>query len=143
MSDPTNRIAALALNIAYIVTNDKVHNKILWHADVPAAFLQNRLPRSATGGKMLYTRMPSFLPEKTTLGSGAPGPLPNSLAEFIGNCYGIKNANYIFDQSFITLLIDLGYRQHPLDSYLFRKQCPVDPTDFSEVSTHVDDLSGC
>ena len=143
MSDSSNRIAALALNIAFIVTNDKVHKMILWRADVPAAFLQSRLPRSATGGKMLYTRMPSFLPEKTTLGSGAPGPLPNSLAEFIGNCYGIKNANYIFDQSFIKLLLDLGYRQHPLDSYLFRKQCPVDPTDFSEVSTHVDDLSGC
>ena len=141
VSDPANRIVMLALDIAYVVTHDKVDKLICFNADVPGAFLQNKLPRSETGGLMLYTRMHPLLPV-VTLGNGQRGPLPNSLAELKGSGYGLKNANRIHDKEFVKVMLRIGYTQHPCDQYVFRKRCPIDPTDFCHFSTHVDDLGG-
>ena len=141
VSCPSNRITMLALDIAYVVTHDKVHKLICFNADVPGAFLQNKLPRSETGGLMLYTRMHPLLPV-VILGNGQRGPLPNSLAEMKGSGYGLKNANRIHDQEFVKLMLSIGYHQHPCDQYIFMKRCPIDPTDFCHFGTHVDDLGG-
>ena len=80
--------------------------------DIPAAFINgNKLPRSATGGVQLYTRLPIEL----------PGPYGGALAAIDGSHYGLRQANNIYDQNLIAYLISNGYKPCPSHPYTFIK----------------------
>jgi hypothetical protein len=66
--------------------------------DVPAAFLNDTLPRS--GGRQLFTRLPTDLPDDTYAGH---------LAEVLGCMYGLKQSNSVFDKAFCNYLTSHGY----------------------------------
>ena len=135
-STSTNRLFLLALKVA----DTAISGKKLIHAtfDVPGAFLQERLPRTATGGRQLVTRMSKDLPP-VRFSDGSPGPLPGDYAELLGTVYGTKQANAIFDAGFLKLFTDNGYTQCPSDPHTLIKTCPMDPTSSLAVNLHVDD----
>ena len=141
-SDPTNRMFLLATTMAHVALHRKTFT--CGKFDIPATFLQELLPRSATGGHQLITRLSKTLPDVKLL-DGSPAPRANSWAELLRPVYGLKQSNHIFDYGLGNLLMSNAWMPTPSDPYTFRKVCPHDPTDFLAINLHVDDGSymGC
>lgn len=139
-STAENRSFILSMGLAYAAANNKLSKSYMGKFDVPAAFLQEILHRSLTGGRQIITRMPHDLPP-LTYWDGTPGPLPNELAEVLRTIYGMKQSNAVFTSGFIALMVSHGYESCPSDPLTLFKRCPLDPTDFMHVNMHVDDGS--
>ncbi len=142
-SDTTNRMFLLSLTMAHLAHHPEL-SLVTGKFDIPAAFLQESLPRSETGGRQLVTRLPATLPDVDLL-DGTPAPRANSWAELLRTIYGLKQSNYLFDFGLGTLLTSHGWVPQPSDPYTFKKQCPACPSSFLTVNLHVDDGSyvGC
>jgi hypothetical protein len=128
----TNRAFILSCVLADTSHRGILHKLQIGDFDIPGAFLQNPLPRSATGGKQLYTSLPRDIPSDL---------LPNDMrfAELTGSMYGTKNANAIFDKDFTATLLAAKFTPLPEDPHTFTKRCPVDPSDYLHLNMHVDD----
>ena len=134
----TNRSFIISTSLADAAHRRILHKLQIGDFDIPGAFLQNRLPRSATGFKQLWTLLPKDIP-KSSLPCNPKTNQPTRLAEIIGSVYGIKQANNIFDKDLTSLLSANGYLPTDEDPHTFTKRCPLDPTDYLHVNLHVDD----
>ena len=128
----TNRLFILSAVLADCAHKSILADLEIGDFDIPGAFLQNSLPRSATGGRQLYTRLPADIPAEL---------LPNSqrLAEIIGSVYGIKQSNHIFDVDFTSTMKSIGYLPIPEDPHTFSKRCSLQPGRYLTLNMHVDD----
>ena len=139
----TNRCFLTSCVLADAVHRGVLHKLHIGDFDIPGAFLQNRLPRSETGFKQLWTLLPKDIPLDClpTLPPTlkAPNPKPTRVAEIVGSMYGLKQANNIFDKDFTLTLTSHGYFPIPEDPHTFTKRCPIDPADYLHINTHVDD----
>jgi hypothetical protein len=139
---PTSDHPTFALTVAAYYANAIATNTVpsLIHAafDVPGAFLQERLPRSATGGKQLVMRLPHNLPHR----------LAGKWVEVVGAVYGLKQSNAIFAAGFAKTLATIGfypaydpeYGPHTApDAALFHYADPLHPSLKCTVPMHVDD----
>lgn len=136
-SDAVNRAFILSSVLAYAATSGKLDTFYTGKFDVPAAFLQELLPRSATGGKQFVTRMPANLPQ-VMLADGTLGPKGGDWAELLRTIYGLKQSNSMFDYGFCMLLLSGGFRPTASDPYTYVKWLG---TDVMVVNMHVDDGS--
>lgn len=134
----TNRCFIISSSLADAAHRRVLHKLQVGDFDIPGAFLQNRLPRSATGFKQLWTMLPKDIP-KVNLPCNPETNQPTRLAEIVGSVYGIKQANNIFDKDFTALLSTNGYHPTDEDPHTFTKRCPLDPSDYLHVNVHVDD----
>lgn len=134
----TNRCFIISSSLADASHRRILHKLRIGDFDIPGAFLQNKLPRSATGFKQLWTLLPKDIP-KESLPHHPLTDLPTRLAEIVGSVYGIKQANHIFDKDLSTLLSTHGYLPIDEDPHTFTKRCPIDPTNYLHVNLHVDD----
>jgi hypothetical protein len=101
-SDSVNRIFLLSTAITSARIKGELDVLIVADFDVPAAFLNEGLPRSQTGGRQLYTRLPNDLPDERYAGK---------LAEVLGCMYGLRQSNSIFDKAFSDYLVSHGYEK--------------------------------
>jgi hypothetical protein len=62
-SNTTNRIFLLTVARKDAADRGVLNDLIVADTDLPGAFLHNDLPRSQTGGRQLYTRLPKDLPD--------------------------------------------------------------------------------
>lgn len=130
-SDAPHRIFVLATSVADAAHRGKT--LITFDFDLPAAFInKNALTREHTGQTQLFTRMPKDLPP----------PHGNALCEVIGAHYGLKQSNHIYDQDFISLMLNDGFTPTPSHPYTFTKHSITSPLDKIVVSMHVDDGDG-
>lgn len=130
-SDAPHRIFVLATSIADAAHRGKA--LITFDFDVPAAFInKNQLTRAQTGQTQLCTRMPKDLPY----------PHGGALCEVVGAHYGLKQSNHIYDQDFISLMVNDGFTPTPSHPYTFTKFSTTSPLDKIVVSMHVDDGDG-
>ena len=134
----TNRCFIISSSLADASHRRILHKLRIGDFDIPGAFLQNKLPRSATGFKQLWTLLPRDIP-KESLPRNPLTDLPTRLAEIVGSVYGIKQANNIFDKDLSTLLSTNGYIPTDEDPHTFTKRCPLNPADYLHVNLHVDD----
>lgn len=131
-SDQPHRSAALAFTLADVAHRGVREKLQVINFDLPSAFINNNpLPRSATGGYQLFTRLP--------ISPILPPEYSGQLAELTGAMNGIKQANHIFDQDLRDLYIANGYNPCPSSEYTFRKTSPTDQHDYLIVSMGVDD----
>ena len=128
----TNRAFILSCVLADSAHHHKLHKLQIGDFDIPGAFLQNRLPRSATGGRQFYTKLPHDIPLDLV-------PKGTRYAEITGAMYGTKQANAIYDKDFTATIRSAGYDATPEDPHTFVKRCPTDATDYLILNTHVDD----
>ena len=139
----TNRCFLCSCVLADTAHRNVLHKLHIGDFDIPGAFLQNPLPRSETGFKQLWTLLPKDVPANClpTMSptSRNPNPRPTRIAEIVGSVYGIKNANSIFDKDFTKTLTSADYSPIPEDPHTFMKRCPIDPTEYLIINTHVDD----
>ena len=139
---PTSDHPTFALTVAAYYANAVSTKTVpgLIHAsfDVPGAFLQERLPRSATGGKQLVMRLPHNLPHR----------LAGKWVEVVGAIYGLKQSNAIFAAGFTKTMATIGFtpaydlQQGPHtapDAALFHYSDPLNPALKCTVPMHVDD----
>ena len=128
-SDTTNRafiLQAYLADAAHRGCLDRLH---IGDFNFPGAFLHNPLTRKMTNGHQLIATLPSDL----------PSPLAGQLAEIIGCCYGIKQANHEFDKDLTLLLTNAGFIPTSSDHHSFHKRCPDNPLDSLTLNMHVDD----
>ena len=106
--------------------------------DITGAFLQNRLPRSATGGKQLVMKLPSNLPH----------PWAGRWVEVVGAIYGLKQSNAIFEASLAKCLAAIGFYPAHVpelgvhtapDLSLYHHVDPLNPSKKCSLPMHVDD----
>ena len=135
----TNRCFILSCVLA-----DASHRKVLNHLqigdfDIPGAFLQNKLPRSETGFKQLWTLLPKDIPPDCLPSTISRDSKPTRVAEIVGSMYGLKQANSIFDKDFAATLARHNYLPLPEDPHTFTKRCPNNPANCLHLNMHVDD----
>jgi len=128
----TNRAFILSSVLADAAHRNILNRLTIGDFDVPGAFLQNRLPRSATGGRQLYTSIPKDVPTDLF-------PSGTRYAELTGAMYGTKNANAIFDKDLTITMATAGYNPTPEDPHTFTKRCPLNPKNYLFLNMHVDD----
>ena len=142
ISASTSDHQTFALTVAAYYA-DAVHNNTLsslTHSDfdVPGAFLNCRLPRSATGGRQVVIKMPHNLPH----------PLAGKWMEVVGALYGIKQSNHIFELDFAATMAAANFYpptmrdlpdSTPLDTSTYHYTNPADPSKKCTVIMHVDD----
>ena len=107
--------------------------------DLPSAFLQNRLPRSATGGKQVVMKLQHNLPH----------PLAGKWVEVKGALYGLPWSNKSFWQDFdVTMqkaqflpiqIPDQPCLSTPIDNHIYSRFDPDDPNRKMVVPVTVDD----
>ena len=129
-SDVTNRSFIIAVALADAAHRNILPDLIIGSYDITAAFLQSSLPRSHTGGYQLLTTLPKDLPDPALAGK---------TAEIIGACYGLKQANNVFDTELIALHTAAGFHPTISDHHTFRKVCPINPANSLIINLHVDD----
>ena len=112
-----NAVLAAAIQGGY---KDKVEFQ---RYDVPAAFLQVKLPVHA------YGRLPPDVRP----------PYGGAYVKILRCIYGARVSNKIFDDDHTQLLLSLGYVQFEGDLRKFKITCPTDSTIFVIINTHVDD----
>jgi hypothetical protein len=131
-SDATQRAFIMAITLADCATRKCFDRLQVVGFDFPSAFINgNSLPRSATGGIQLVTRIPD-------------SPLisdeyRNKLAEITGPLNGLKQSNHIYDQNLIATLEGSGFMRLPSASYVFHKRCPNNSQDYLTLPMNVDD----
>jgi hypothetical protein len=97
--------------------------------DIPAAFINGTtLPRSATGGVQLYTRLHRLFPP----------PYSNALAIIQGPQYGLRQANSIYDKDLHALLISNGFTSCPSHPHILTQRDANN--EFLFVCVYVDDF---
>ena len=129
-SDVTNRSFLIAVTLADAAHRNILPNLVIGSYDITAAFLQSSLPRSHTGGYQLLTILPKDLPDPALAGK---------TAEIVGACYGLKQANHVFDTEITALHTANGYLPTPSDHHTFRKICPLNPANSLTINLHVYD----
>jgi hypothetical protein len=97
--------------------------------DIPAAFIQPPLTSKHTNDYQFITRLPSNM----------PGSLAGQLNEITKPQYGMKQSNNIFDRHLHTLLTTHNYHPSLLAPHIFKKVCPVDPSNYLFANMQVDD----
>jgi hypothetical protein len=97
--------------------------------DVPAAFLQFGLPRSATNGFQLYTTLPKSL----------PSPLSGQLNEITHPQYDIKQSNGTFNKGINGMMTKHDYKTNILSPHIYKKVCPNNPANYLLFNMHVDE----
>jgi hypothetical protein len=131
-SDATQRAFIMAVTLADCATRKCFDRLQVIGFDLTSAFINgNTLPRHATGGIQLITRIPD-------------SPLisdqyRNKLAEITGPLNGLKQSNHIFDQDLIATLESSGFMRLPSAPYVFHKRCPNDSQDYLTLPMNVDD----
>ena len=128
-SDTTNRAFILQAYLADAAHRDCLDRLQIGDFDFPGAFLHNPLTRKMTNGHQLIVTLPS----------GLPSPLAGQLAEIIGCCYGIKQANHAFGRDLTLHLTNAGFIPTSSDHHSFHKRCPDNPLDSLTLNMHVDD----
>ena len=128
----TNRAFILSSVLADAAHTCRLDELDIGDFDIPGAFLQSALPRSATGGHQFVTRLPRDIPQDLL-------PYGMSLAEIVGSVYGVKQSNSIFDTDFTNNITSIGYTPIPQDPHTFTKRCPLDPSRYCHLNMHVDD----
>jgi len=137
-SDHTTWKCTLAAYYADAQLTNSVDRLIHKDFDVPGAFLNERLPRSATGGKQIIMRLPKNLPH----------PLAGQWVEVVGALYGLKQSNHLFELGFAKTMASIGFfppvdpdhpLSTPLDMSVYHRHDPTDPTKKCTVVMHVDD----
>jgi hypothetical protein len=131
-SDTSARALILALMFAEAQQHNNTDSLDVFDFDITGAFLQNRLPRSATGGKQIVMRLPSDLPH----------PLAGTLVEVVGCLYGLKQSNNIFVQDLAATLALAHFYPTSPDPHIYIRSNPLDPTQRCIVNMHVDDGFG-
>ena len=118
-----------------------LHNTVdtLHHCDFDfeGAFLQQRLPRSATGGKQVVLKLPHNLPHR----------LAGKWVEVVGCLYGLKQSNHLFEEGLKATLATINFLpcHDPLHPYLplepsvYHYTDPNVPTNKCTLMMHVDD----
>lgn len=137
-SDHHSHTMVIAAYYAYAVQSQTLDSLIHSDFDITGAFLQNRLPRSATGGKQLVMKLPTSLPH----------PWAGRWVEVVGALYGLKQSNAIFQADLTRVLAtinflpahapDLGVHTAP-DSSLYHCVDPTNPSLKCTLPMHVDD----
>ena len=105
--------------------------------DFEGAFLQQRLPRSATGGKQVVLKLPHNLPHR----------LAGKWVEVVGCLYGLKQSNHLFEEGLKEILATIHflpthdplYPYLPLEPSVYHYTNPTDPTKKCTLLMHVDD----
>ena len=139
----TNRCFLTSCALADAAHRGVLHQLEIGDFDVPGAFLQNRLPRSETGSKQLWTLLPKDIPTDCLPSlpptRKLPNPKPTRVAEIVGSMYGLKQANSIFDKDFAATLASHSFLPVPEDPHTFTKRCPSNPENYLHLNMHVDD----
>ena len=137
----TSDLASLACLIsaffAQAVADDTLDQLVHADFDLPKAFLQCRLPRSATNGKQIVIKMQDNLPH----------PLAGQWMEVVGCLYGLKQSNAVFAADFTQTLAGAGFHPitlpgfltTPVDNQIFGKLDPTNPKRKTIVCMVVDD----
>ena len=137
-SDHITWKCTLAAYYADVQSTNSIDRLIHKDFDVPGAFLNERLPRSATGGKQIIMRLPHNLPH----------PLAGQWVEVVGALYGLKQSNHLFEVGFAKVMASIGFfppvvpdhpLSTPLDMSVYHRHDPDDPTKKCTVVMHVDD----
>ena len=137
-SDHNTHTMIVAAYYAHAVATNTVDTLIHSDFDINGAFLQNRLPRSATGGKQLVMKLPTSLPH----------PWAGHWVEVVGALYGLKQSNAIFEQDFAKVMASINFLpahdpQHGIasapDTSVYHYANPNDPSIRCTVPMHVDD----
>jgi hypothetical protein len=137
-SDHTTWKCTLAAYYADAQHTNSVDRLVHTDFDVPGAFLNERLPRSATGGKQVVMRLPTNLPH----------PLAGQWVEVVGALYGLKQSNHLFELGFAKVMASIQFfppvdpdhpLSTPLDMSVYHRCDPTDPTKKCTVVMHVDD----
>ena len=97
-SDHSSWVAIFAAYYAAAINNGTLDSLGHHDFDLKAAFLHNRLPRSATGNRQLILTLPSCLPHR----------LAGKQVEVVGAMYGAKQSNHIFEQDYAATLASIG-----------------------------------
>lgn len=137
-SDHSTHTLITAAYYAHAIKTKTLPTLIHADFDVPGAFLQERLPRSATGGRQLCLKLPANLPH----------PLAGQWCEVVGAIYGLKQSNAIFEAGFRATMALAGFHpayapQHPAssapDTAIYHYSDPSNPSLKCTVPMHVDD----
>ena len=137
-SDHATHALITAAYYAHAIQNRSLSTLIHADFDVPGAFLQERLPRSATGGRQLCLKLPTNLPH----------PLAGQWCEVVGAIYGLKQSNAIFEAGFKSTMALAGFHPahspaYPItsapDTAVYHYVDPTDPSLKCTVPMHVDD----
>ena len=137
----TNRCFILSCALADAAYRGVLPDLEIGDFDIPGAFLQNKLPRSETGFRQLWTLLPKDIPTHCLPLSDTPthNPKPTRVAEIVGNMYGLKQANGIFDKDFAATLATHEFLPISEDPHTFTKRCPHNPANYLHLNMHVDD----
>lgn len=137
-SDHNTHTMIVAAYYAHAIATNTVNTLVHSDFDINGAFLQNRLPRSATGGKQLVMKLPTSLPH----------PWAGRWVEVVGALYGLKQSNAIFEKDFAKVMASINFlpaheSQHGItsapDSSVYHYTDPHDPSLKCTVPMHVDD----
>ena len=138
-ADSRNTALILAAFGVDAVKNSTLVTLQISNFDLLSAFLQNRLPRSATGGKQVVMKLQHNLPH----------PLAGKWVEVLGALYGLSWSNNIFWQNFdITMAKAQFYPiqipsepclSTPIDNHIYSRFDPEDPNKKMVVPVTVDD----
>ena len=130
-----------SLTTAAYYADATLHNTLdtLHHCDFDfeGAFLQQRLPRSATGGKQVVLKLPHNLPHR----------LAGKWVEVVGCLYGLKQSNHLFEEGLKEILSSINFIpcHDPLNPYLplepsvYHYYDSAYPTKKCTLMMHVDD----
>ena len=137
-SDHNTHTMIVAAYYAHAIATKTINTLVHSDFDINGAFLQNRLPRSATGGKQLAMKLPTSLPH----------PWAGRWVEVVGALYGLKQSNAIFEKDFAQVMASINFLpahepQHGItsapDTSVYHHADPADPTKKCTVAMHVDD----
>ena len=98
-SDHHSHALIVAAYFAEAVKSGRLADLVHAGFDISGAFLQNRLPRSATGGRQVLMWMPRNIPH----------PLAGKLVEVVGAIYGLPQSNKIFEDGLKIALAQIGF----------------------------------
>lgn len=138
-ADSRNTALIIAAFAADAVATGKLDTLRISNFDLPSAFLQNRLPRSSTGGKQVVMKLQHNLPH----------PLAGKWVEVTGALYGLPWSNNIFWKDFdVTMakahflpiqIPDQPCPSTPIDNHIYSRFDPTDPNRKMVVPVTVDD----
>jgi hypothetical protein len=128
-SDNSDYFLMISAMYAEALSENKLRDLIHSDFDLPGAFLQSNLPRSATRGHQIVATLPKNLPHAL---AGTP-------LEILAAGYGLKQSNHIFTADRDVTMATAGF--HPLKSNtsMYIRVDPQDPKRRTIVDMCVDD----